>query len=121
MVSYRLVEENDEYDIYWYFPQGVEEYGHGVIVVDKHKEEVSIAQLAPADFTRVLSPDELNEIRNSVNRMRKEDGELELTEEEWPSAMEDVNITYYGDHAISKIIEGYHSGNVLKNGMAAWY
>lgn len=32
MVTYRLVEENDEYDIYWYFPQGVEGYNSGNVL-----------------------------------------------------------------------------------------
>lgn len=32
---------------------------------------------------------ELNEMRDSINRMRIEDGEPCLTEEEWPDAKED--------------------------------
>ena len=42
MVTFRLVEENDRFLIYWYFPDGDEEKRHGVIVVDKEKEMVKI-------------------------------------------------------------------------------
>lgn len=121
MVTFRLIEENDKYIIYWYFPEGKEECGHGVIVIDKQKEEISITQLAPDDFSRVVSPDELNEMRNSVNNMRKAEGEPELTEEEWPSVKEKITIIFFAGHAVSKILEDYNSGKIPKNGMAAWY
>jgi len=121
MVTFRLIEENDKYIIYWYFPEGKEECGHGVIIIDKQKEEISTTQLAPGDFSRVVSPDELNEMRNSVNNMRKVEGDPELTEEKWPSAKEEITIAFFADHAVSKILEGYNSGEILGNGMVAWY
>lgn len=60
-------------------------------------------------------------MRNSVNNMRKAGGEPELTEEEWPSVKEEITITFFADHVVSKILEGYNSGKIPRNGMVAWY
>lgn len=43
----------------------------------------------PDDFECLAMDKELNEMRDSINRMRIEDGEPCLTEEEWPDAKED--------------------------------
>ena len=64
MVTFRLIEETDQYLIYWYFPNG--------------------------------------------------------NEDEWPSATTSFTI-FFADHAISKIIESYNSGEILKEGMSVWY
>ena len=53
--------------------------------------------------------------------LRKEEGLPLLTEEEWPSATTALTKTFFADHAISKIIESYNSGEILKEGMSAWY
>ena len=52
---------------------------------------------------------------------RKEEGLPLLTEEEWPSATTALTKTFFADHAISKIIESYNSGKILKEGLSAWY
>ncbi len=121
MVTFCLIEENDKYIIYWYFPNGKEERGHGVIVIDKLKEDISITQLAPDDYSRFVSLDEQNKMRNSVNNMRKTNGNQELTEKEWPSPKEEFTITSFADHAVLKILEDYNSGEILKNGIVVWY
>ena len=65
--------------------------------------------------------DEMYGLRNSINETRKEEGLPLLTEEEWPSATTALTKTFFADHAISKIIESYNSGEILKEGMSAWY
>ena len=60
-------------------------------------------------------------MRDSVNEMRKEEGQPPLSEDEWPSATTEFTTTFFADHAISKIIESYNSGEILKEGMSAWY
>ncbi len=35
MVTFKLKEENDRQLVYWYFPHGNEENGHGTIVIDR--------------------------------------------------------------------------------------
>ena len=73
------------------------------------------------DFSHIVTVDEQNELRNSINETRKEEGLPLLTEEEWPSATTALTKTFFADHAISKIIESYNSGEILKEGMSAWY
>ena len=121
MVTFRLIEETDQYLIYWYFPNGDEDEMHGIILIDKSNETVEIQKMAHDDFSHIVTVAEQNELRNSVNDMRREEGLPLLTEEEWPSASTAFKKTFFADHAISKIIESYNSGEILKEGMSAWY
>ena len=34
MVTFRLIEETDQYLIYWYFPNDDEDEMHGIILID---------------------------------------------------------------------------------------
>ena len=83
-------------------------------------EEV-MKKMAHDDFSHIVTVDEQNELRNSVNDTRKEEGLPLLTEEEWPSASTAFKKTFFADHAINKIIEGYNSGKILKEGISVWY
>ena len=121
MVTFRLVKETEQYLIYWYFPDGHEDEMHGIILIDKLNETVKIQKMAHNDFSHIVTVDEQNELRNSVNNMRKEEGLPLLTEEEWPSTATEYKKTFFADYAISKIIESYNSGKILKEGMSAWY
>ena len=111
MVTFRLVEETEQYLIYWYFPDGHEDEMHGIILIDKLNGTVEIPKMAHNDFSHIVTVAEQNELRDSVNDMRREEGLSLLTEEEWPSATTEFTKTFFADHAISKIIEGYNSGN----------
>ncbi len=121
MVTFRLIDENIRYIIYWYFPEGNEEKGNGIITIDKENDCIDISKLAPDDFTRIITIEEQNAMRDSINQMRIEEGMEELSEEEFPSATKPLTKTFYADHAIRKIVESYNNGIVLKDGMAAWY
>ena len=33
MVTFRLIEEDEQRIVYWYFPEGKEDKGHGVIIM----------------------------------------------------------------------------------------
>ena len=50
MVTFRLIEENEQRIVYCYFPEGKEDKGNGVIIVDKVNEEIDITEVAPSDF-----------------------------------------------------------------------
>ena len=94
MVTFRLIEETGQYLTYWYFPNGNEDEMYGIILIDKLNETVEIQKMAHDDFSHIVTVDEQNELRNSINETRKEEGLPLLTEEEWPSAtMEDMD--YY--------------------------
>ncbi len=114
MVKFQLVSEDDRFIIYWYFPEGGED--HGVITVDKEMQTAEITSLAPKDFLRTVSVDELNSLRDSVNSMRVSEGMPELTEEEWPSATESVVSTFYADHVINRLSEAYNAGEKPEHG-----
>ena len=43
MVTFRLIKEDEQRIVYWCFPEGKEDKGHGVIIVDKIQEEIDIA------------------------------------------------------------------------------
>ena len=121
MVTFRLVEETKQYLIYWYFPDGHENEMHGIILINKLNGAVTVQKMAHDDFSHIVTVDEQNELRTSVNDMRREEGLPLLTEEEWPSATTEFTKTFFADHAISKIIEGYNSGEIVKEGMSVWY
>ena len=73
----------------------------------------------------VVKEDKVDEFKECcksfIFETRKEEGLPLLTEEEWPSATTALTKTFFADHAISKIIESYNSGEILKEGMSAWY
>ena len=92
-----------------------------MVFLSKENGIIGIRKLAPNDFSREISVEELNSLRNSVNAMRKENDESELTEEEWPSSTEPEVSTFYADHAIRKIADAYRNGFLLENGKAVWY
>ncbi len=66
MVTFRLVEETEQYLIYRYFPDGHEDEMHGIILIDKLNETVEIQKMAHNDFSHIVTVDEQNELRNSV-------------------------------------------------------
>lgn len=85
---------------------------------------MQIKEIIPADsdFYVKHTAAEINELRNDANRMRIEEGRPEITEEEWPSAKEDIEYYQYAQHAIERIDELYESdGKFPSEGTAAWY
>ena len=119
MVKFQLVSEDDRFIIYWYYPEGGED--HGVITVDREMQTAEITSLAPKDFSRTVSVDELNSLRDSVNSMRVSEGMPELTEEEWPSGTEPVVSTFYADHVINRLSEAFSAGEKPEHGTVAFY
>jgi len=55
------------------------------------------------DFYVTHTVAEINELRNAANQMRIEEGQPEITEEEWPSAKENIEYYEYAQHTIEKI------------------
>jgi hypothetical protein len=76
---------------------------------------------AEKDFTRVRKKEELNELRDCINKMRLENDKSELTEDELPTVKEDVIITYYADVVIHAVWDSYKKGTVLESGSRVWY
>lgn len=76
MVTFRLVEETEDYLVYWYFPDGHEDEKYGIILINKLNKTIQIQKLADKDFSYIVTSEEQNQFRESVNAMRKEDGLL---------------------------------------------
>ena len=94
---------------------------HGVVTLFKKTGTFEITKLAPADFSHQVSLEDVKALRDSVNNMRIEQGEPELTEEEWATPTEGFVSTFYADHVISRIRKSFEQGVILKKGGAAWY
>ena len=45
MVTFKLIEETDEYLIYWYYTNGNESLKPGIIIVDKINGKIDITEL----------------------------------------------------------------------------
>ena len=122
MVTFNLCLENETEITYEYYPDGNKEQEPGIITLDI--TQMKIIRIIPAkeDFLVRHPASEINELRNSVNRMRIEAGESELTEEDWPSAKEDAEYFEYACHAIDKIEKLYKANGVFpKEGTVCWY
>ena len=83
--------------------------------------EQSILLAALVDMKNRTSAKELNEMRDTINEMRKENGEPPLTEEELPMAIEDEEWYQYADYAIRRVKKVMEEGNFLEKGTVAWY
>ena len=120
MVTFKLKEETDKQLVYWYFPNGNEENGHGTIVIDRVLGKLDVSELAPDDRLVRHTVENQNRWRKAVNKMRNIEQIPELTDEECPEATEDRISTVFADHAIKKIIEAYNSGEILEEGAETW-
>ena len=121
MVTFKLLDKTGKVIRYEYFPEDDKNSEAGIIGINVDEESIVVVKMAERDSLRHVLASELNEMRDSINEMRKENGEPQLTEEELPTATEDEVFYCYASHAISKIKEAYEKGCVLEEGMAAWY
>lgn len=121
MVSFALIEDNDTCAIYEYYPESKKNDDYGILTLFKNDGRVEITKLAADDFSRYVPVEELIESREFWNKMRQEEGEGPLSEEEWPTPTEGFTTTFYADHAVNKIVKAYEEGKILRKGVVAWY
>ena len=117
MVTFFLKEENEQFIIYLYYPDGNDSLKPGIIVVDKIKKDITIKKVAENDIERDIQPEELNELIIAVNEMKKERGATDFME----LATEPIHSIYYGDHAVREIFTYLVKGEVPKKGNQVWY
>ena len=117
MVTFRLIEVDEQRIVYWYFPEGKEEKGHGIIIVDRLQDEIAITEVAPEDIERDISAEELNKMAEAINQMKREAGKTDFVE----MTTESEHSTYYGDHDVCEILEHLRKGEIPQNGMQIWY
>lgn len=122
MVTFVLLYRDGDILRYAYYPNDHQNKRPGIIEINLKTEMIEIIDMAEEDVVTKHSVEEQNMLRDGVNEMRKENGEPELTEEEWPTATEVMEKYFFGDHAISKIIYSiYRKGEIPKKGMSMWY
>lgn len=117
MVTFKLIERSEEKLVYWYYPEGNEDKRPGIIIVDCLKEEIELTELAEEDWERDIPVEEINELIESINQMKRENGETDFLD----LATEPEHNIWYGDHAVSEIIKHLRKGEVPKKGMQMWY
>ena len=121
MVTFKILYKTDTEIRYEYYPEDDKNSIAGLIGINVVEDTIELLQPAERDRMRIIKAEELNFMRDSINEMRKENGELPLSEEELPTATEDSKYYQYASHAIRKINEAYEDGRVLEDGMVAWY
>ena len=97
MVTFRLVQECENYAIYHYWAENYEEKNpseYGILAFDKDTMSYIIIELAPHDFQHIVSIEEQLEMRESANRGGIEEGRPPLTEEEWPMPRSELIFTF---------------------------
>lgn len=117
MVSFVLIEKSENQLVYWYYPEGNEDKRPGVIIVDRIKEEIDISEVAEEDWERDIPPEEINELVESINQMKRERGATDFVE----PVTEPEHSIYYGDHAVRELIKYLREGKVPEKGMQMWY
>ena len=117
MVSFKLIEKNEDNLVYHYYPEADENLKRGVIIVDRIKEEIFVSELAENDWERYISTEELNEVYDSFNRILKEEGK----EEQINYATEPVHSVFYADPVIREISKRINSGEIPEEGSVVWY
>ena len=117
MVTFKLIEKSEKHLIYWYYPEGNGALRPGIIGVDLGSNEISVTKLAEKDWERDISPEELNEMTETINQMKRERGATDFVE----LAMKPEHSIYYGDHAVSEIRKHLKNGETPEKGMQAWY
>lgn len=117
MVTFKLIKKSEDQLVYWYYPEGNEEKRPGIIVVNRVREEINITELAEDDWERDIPPEEINELIDAINQMRRERGETHFEE----LVTEPEHSIFYGDHAVSEIAKHLREGIIPEKGMQAWY
>lgn len=121
MVKFRLKKRDDNRYTYEYFPEGDFSKKAGIIIVDTVAEHVWVEKIAEEDFECHTTADELNDMRNTINEMRAENGEPPLTEEELPTATKGSRWYYYANHAIKRLCDMFNAGKEPTEDIAVWY
>lgn len=122
MVILKKISFSNEEVVYEYYPEGEMDFP-GIIVADLKERKVFLKESAQKDFYRRISGAELNDMRDSINKMRVENGEKPYTEKELPGC--DPNKDYggyvYAEKALSKLDEFLKTNDFREEGMVAWY
>ena len=121
MVILKKISFSNEEVIYEYYPEGETEFP-GTIVADLKERKVFLKEISEKDFYIKTLGAELNDMRDSINKMRIENGEEPLTEEELPICDPDKDYGgyYYAEKALSKLVEFLETNDYEDKCTVAW-
>ena len=121
MVILKKISFSNEEVIYEYYPEGETEFP-GTIVADLKERKVFLKEISEKDFYIKTLGAELNDMRDSINKMRIENGEEPLTEEELPICDPDKYYGgyYYAEKALSKLVEFLETNDYEDKCTVAW-
>lgn len=117
MVTFKLIEKCNEKLTYWYYPEGNEDKRPGIIIVNRLKEEIELIELAEDDWEQDIPADEINELIEPINQMKRENGETDFLS----LVTEPEHDIWYGNHAIREIRKHLREGKIPEKGMQMWY
>lgn len=122
MVILKKISFSDEEVVYEYYPEGKTEFP-GKIVADLRERKVFLKESSQKDFYREILGAELNDMRDSLNKMRVENGEEPYTEEELPICDPDKDYGgyVYAEKALSKLEEFCETNDFKDEGIVTWY
>ena len=121
MVKFELIEQNENFLKYEYYPEADKTKKPGIIIVDLKEEFIDVETPAEDDWQDKISVESLKGMRESINIERREQGLPDFTEEEFPYPTEDKLFYHYAEFAIKRIAEALNEGEVLESGGAYWY
>ncbi len=121
MLEFKLISKENGVYIYEYYPDGNFSKKPGIVKLDTNKQKIELVVMAEEDFVRIITAEELNESRESMNKLRQEEGLPPFTEVEWPLEKEDIEHYFYGSHVVNKIWEDFIGNTMKEEGMVAWY
>lgn len=117
MVTFELINENEHYLTYYYYPEGDKNKKPGIIVVDKMNKQIKIQEIAEDEWERDIPPDEINILGEAINNMVRESSGSDFIE----LATEPEHSIFYGDHAVSEIKKHLLKGEIPHSGRQVWY
>ncbi|SDE10332.1 hypothetical protein [Peptococcus niger] len=122
MVILKKISFSNEEVVYEYYPEGKTEFP-GIIAADLKERKVFLKESSQKDFYQEILGVELNDMRDSINKMRVENGEEPYTEEEFPACDPDKDYGgyVYAEKALSKLAEFFEANDFRDEGMVAWY
>lgn len=122
MVILKKVSSSKEEVVYEYYPEGKTEFP-GIIAADLKEGKVFLKESSEKDFYREILGSELNDMRDSINNMRVENGEEPYTKEELPNCdpYKDYGGYVYAEKALSKLEEFLETNDYKDECMVAWY
>lgn len=122
MVILKKISFSNDEIVYEYYPEGKTEFP-GIIVADLKKRKIFLKESSQKDFYRNILGAELNDMRDSLNKIRVENGEEPYTEEELPICDPDKDYGgyVYAEKALSKLEEFFETNDFKNEGIVTWY